>query len=52
MFNAFLENKKLKPKIDEVSIADKIGRVFVLCFIESPPVYKSLIDNIFPIYYN
>jgi hypothetical protein len=38
MFNAFLENKKLKPKINDVNIPDKIGRMFVLLFIELPPV--------------
>jgi len=38
MFNAFLENKKLKPKIDDVSIPDKIGSILILLFIELPPV--------------
>lgn len=51
IFNAFLENKKLRPKIDEVIIPDKIGRVFVLYFIEFPPVYKGIIIYS-PIYYN
>jgi predicted transglutaminase-like protease len=37
IFKAFLENKKLKPKIEDVSIPDKIGRAFGLCFIEIPP---------------
>jgi len=30
VLNAFLENRKLSPKIKDVSIPDKIGRIFVL----------------------
>jgi len=45
IFKAFLENKKLKPNIDDVSIPDNIGRIFVLFFIELPPfsVYTIII---------
>jgi len=47
IFNAFLENKKLKPKIDDVSIPDKIGKIFVLLFMEFPPVFNLSITSLF-----
>ena len=37
LFNAILENKKLKPNNIDASIPDKIGKILVLCFIEFPP---------------
>lgn len=42
MFSAFLENRKLNPKIIEVSIAANIGKIFSFRDIKSPPYINNL----------